>query len=143
MNELITTIGLWIEALPSAIGALLIFFVGWAVAKLLKSIVPALLKWLKFDVLSEKIGFDEFLRKGNARYTPSALIGVILYWIVILLVLARAAALLDSRVAESITSWLAGAIPMVLRYSHHCGNWHFCGQFLIEFCNDNYEKCRA
>ncbi|HOU06872.1 MAG TPA: hypothetical protein PLS88_05720, partial [Rectinema sp.] len=62
MNDIIIIIGQWIDNLPSGIGAILILLVGWAIAKLLKLLVPIVLAWLKFDVLSEKIGIKEFLR---------------------------------------------------------------------------------
>ncbi|HNX73477.1 MAG TPA: hypothetical protein PK759_03225 [Spirochaetales bacterium] len=114
MGEIITSVAQWFDSLPSVIRAVFVFLVGWGVAKLLKTIIPAFLVWLKFDVLAERIGFKEFLRKGDAQYVPSKLIGVILYWTVFLLTLARAAALLDSRVSASISLWLAGAIPTIL-----------------------------
>ncbi|MEN6399390.1 MAG: hypothetical protein ABFC74_03300 [Rectinema sp.] len=114
MGEIITSVAQWFDSLPSVIRAVSVFLVGWGVAKLLKTIIPAFLVWLKFDVLAERIGFKEFLRKGDAQYVPSKLIGVILYWTVFLLTLARAAALLDSRVSASISLWLAGAIPTIL-----------------------------
>ena len=114
MGEIITSVAQWFDSLPSVIRAVFVFLVGWGVAKLLKTIIPAFLVWLKFDVLAERIGLKEFLRKGDAQYVPSKLIGVILYWTVFLLTLARAAALLDSRVSASISLWLAGAIPTIL-----------------------------
>lgn len=114
MNEIINSVWNWIEALPSAIGAVLLLIVGWGVAKLLKIVVPALLVWLKFDVLAAKIGINEFLRKGHVQYAPSKLVGVFLYWVVMLVSLAAAASMLDKRAAESIWSWLFGAIPTIL-----------------------------
>lgn len=114
MNEIINSVWSWVETLPSGIGAAIILIVGWCVAKLLRIIVSKLLTWLKFDVLSEKIGASEFLRKGHVQYTPSKLVGVILYWIVMLVSLAAAASELDQRAAESIWSWLFSAIPTIL-----------------------------
>ncbi|GAB6277515.1 MAG: hypothetical protein SAMD01599839_20550 [Rectinema sp.] len=114
MNGIIDSVWQWIDDLPSAIGAALILIVGWGVAKILKIIVPKLLAWLKFDVLAGKVGVNEFLRKGHVQYAPSKLVGVFLYWIVMLFALAEAASALDQRAAESIRSWLLGAIPTIL-----------------------------
>lgn len=114
MNDIITNIWNWIGDLPSAIGAALILIVGWALAKLLKIVAPKLLVWMKFDVLAEKIGANEFLRKGHVRYAASKLVGVLLYWVVMLFTLAAAASALDPRAAESIWSWLFGSIPTML-----------------------------
>ena len=43
MNDIIIIIGQWIDNLPSGIGAILILLVGWAIAKLLKLLVPIVL----------------------------------------------------------------------------------------------------
>lgn len=114
MNEIIDSVWNWIGELPSAIGAVLILLVGWGIAKLLKIIVPKLLVWLKFDVLGGKIGINEFLRKGHVEYAPSKLVGVFLYWVVMLVSLAEAASMLDKSAAASIRSWLFGGIPTIL-----------------------------
>ncbi|HBE46580.1 MAG: hypothetical protein RDU47_04985 [Spirochaetia bacterium] len=114
MTEFVNNIWRWVSDLPSALGAPLILLVGWAIAKILKLIMPKILAVLKFDVLAGKIGVNEFLRKGHVQYAPSKLIGVFLYWVVMLLVLAMAASVLDQRAAESIWSWLFGAIPTIL-----------------------------
>lgn len=114
MNELFNTIWGWIQGLPSAISAALIFIIGWALARLFKIVIPKILARMKFDVLSEKIGVQEFLRKGKVRYAASKLVGVVLYWIVMLITLAEAASQLDPRAAESIWSWIFGSIPTIL-----------------------------
>jgi len=114
MNAIIDSVWNWIRELPSALGAVLILIMGWGVAKLLKIIVPKLLAWLKFDVLGTKVGVNEFLRKGHVQYAPSKLVGVFLYWVVMLLALAEAASVLDQHAAESIRSWLFGGIPTIL-----------------------------
>jgi hypothetical protein len=114
MNEIIDSVWNWIGELPSAIGAVLILLVGWGIAKLLKIIVPKLLVWLKFDVLGGKIGINEFLRKGHVEYAPSKLVGVFLYWVVMLVSLAEAASMLDKSAAASIRLWLFGGIPTIL-----------------------------
>jgi hypothetical protein len=132
MGEIMVSITQWFDSLPSGLRAILILLIGWGVAKLFKKITPPLLVWLKFDVLAKKIGFKEFLRKGNAQYSPSQLIGVLLYWTVLLLTLARAAALLDSRVSASISSWLAGAIPTILA----TGITALIGVFVVNFLSN-------
>lgn len=114
MSEIIQSVRNWVEELPSAIGAVLLLIVGWGIAKLLKAIVPKVLVWLKFDVLAGKIGVNEFLRKGHVQYAPSKLIGVFLYWAVMLISLAEAASMLDQNAAASIRSWLFGGIPTIL-----------------------------
>lgn len=104
----------FIMGLPSAVGAPLVLLAGWLVAKLLRGIVPKLLAALKFDTLNEKLHVTEFLRKGHVKQSPSLLVGMTLYWIVMLIVLAMAASVLDERAAASISGWLFGSVPVIL-----------------------------
>lgn len=67
--------------------AIVIFVIGWLVAKLIMAVVTKLLKAIKLDSIAEDIKIGEFLRKGSIKYTLSELLGVVLYWIIILGVL--------------------------------------------------------
>jgi hypothetical protein len=64
--------------LPVLLGALVILIVGWIVAKAIKRLVDWLLKLVRFDVLADKAGISEILRKGNldisAREVLSSLV---------------------------------------------------------------------
>ncbi|MFA5785247.1 MAG: hypothetical protein WC962_10250, partial [Phycisphaerae bacterium] len=51
VREMLTRI---MAYLPILLGALLILIVGWIVAKIIRSIVDALLKVIRFDMLADK-----------------------------------------------------------------------------------------
>jgi hypothetical protein len=55
--------------LPVLLGALLILIVGWIVAKIIRSIVDGVLKIVRFDVLADKAGISEVMRKGDLKIT--------------------------------------------------------------------------
>ncbi len=69
------------------ITALVIFVIGWLVAKLIMAVVTKILKAIKLDYVAEETKIAEFLRKGGIKYTLSELLGVVIYWIIILGVL--------------------------------------------------------
>ena len=69
------------------ITALVIFVIGWLVAKLIMAVITKILKAIKLDYVAEETKIAEFLRKGGIKYTLSELLGVAVYWIVILGVL--------------------------------------------------------
>ena len=69
------------------ITALVIFVIGWLVAKLIMAVLTKLLKAIKLDYVAEETKIAEFLRKGGIKYTLSELLGVTMYWIIILGVL--------------------------------------------------------
>lgn len=60
-----------------------ILFVGWICAVLVKKIIGKALKALGFDVVSEKVGLRRFLQKGGITRSPSYLIGLGFYWLII------------------------------------------------------------
>lgn len=110
------------EFLPAFLGAIIILVVGWLAGRILQRVLVQFLKLIRLDTLSEKLRISEFLRRGEIRYTLSELMGVFLYWLVVLafvlaalnaLGLTMAAGLLD-RVLNFVPSVLAGVIVLVL-----------------------------
>jgi len=73
--------------LPELIGAIIIFVVGWIIARLVKLGVEKLLKLVRFDKATEKTGVREFLKKGDIVKAPSEIIGSLVYWFVMILVI--------------------------------------------------------
>ena len=55
--------------IPILFGALVILIVGWIVAKLIRRAVDWLLKAVRFDVMADKAGISEVLRKGDLKIT--------------------------------------------------------------------------
>jgi len=102
------------DALPPVAGALLTFGLGWAFARLVKYLLPKLLVLLRFDRFSEKVGITGFLKKGKVRYAPSALASTLAFWFLMVLVLSRTIARLDSGAASSLSRWVGLALPMLL-----------------------------
>ena len=72
--------------LPELIGAIIIFVVGLIAAKFLKMAVVKLLKMARLDTAAEKTKLDEFLKKGGIVKTASEIVGVLVYWFVMILV---------------------------------------------------------
>ncbi len=64
--------------------SIVVLFIGWICAVLAKKIIGKLLKALGFDVVSEKVGIRRFLQKGGITRSPSYLIGLGFYWLIIL-----------------------------------------------------------
>ena len=72
-----------VEFGPKIALAMIIFLIGWICAVLLKKIISKFLKALGLDVLSEKAGLKNFFEKGGIKKKPSAIIGLLFYWIII------------------------------------------------------------
>lgn len=107
---------------PVLLGALVILLVGWIVARILQEVLVRALKTLRVDDLAEKAGFAAILRKGAIHETFSGLLGLFVYWLVLLAALVGAvnalgmtatAELLD-RVLLYIPNVVAGIIILIL-----------------------------
>lgn len=111
MNELIVNAGSIWSSLPSALRAVVLLCGGWVAANLLKHAMTAFLTLVRFDRMGEKTGFSEFLRKGNTRYTPSRLVGVLVYWITLLAAFMEILRILDPEVHSAFSAQIAKALP--------------------------------
>ena len=59
---------------PQLIAALVLLFVGWLFANLIRTGVMKLLDVLKFDTLAEKTGIEAFLKQGNLDVSLSRIL---------------------------------------------------------------------
>lgn len=99
---------------PAIAGAIVILVVGWLIAKLVEAVIVRVLKAIRLDVASDKAGVSNVLAHGEIRRSLSELIGVIVYWIVILVVIATALGTLNLTVAADLVSRLIEYVPNIL-----------------------------
>jgi len=69
---------------------------------------------VKLDVASEKAGIEKILAQGEVKMTLSGIIAAIIYWCVILIVIATALSALNLNVAAELITKLAEYIPNIL-----------------------------
>ena len=72
------------EFLPKLIGAIIILIIGWFIAKFFAFIIIKGLKVVNFNVVTEKAGIDGFLKRGGLRKGTIDILGLLVYWLVIL-----------------------------------------------------------
>ena len=100
--------------LPSLLGALLILLVGLVVAKTIESIVVKVLQTIRLDSLSDRILLADVLNKGGIKGKLSELIGVIVYWLIILVVMIAALNAVQLTVAAQLLEQVVTFLPNVL-----------------------------
>lgn len=71
---------------PKLLAALILLFIGWLLARLLRSGLQRLLKAFDFDHLAQKSGLEALANSGGVALSLSGLIGGLVYWLVILVV---------------------------------------------------------
>ena len=100
--------------IPAIAGAIVILIVGWLIAKLVEAVIVRVLKAVRLDVASDKAGVSNILAQGEIKLTISELIGAVIYWIVILVVIATALGTLNLTVAAEMVSKLVDYVPNIL-----------------------------
>ena len=93
---------------------LVILLIGWLVAKLIRLLVTKLLKSIKVDDLSERIELDDLLSKGGIPYTLSELIGIVFYWLTLLITFVMAINAIGLTIANDLLNRLVLYIPNII-----------------------------
>lgn len=80
--------------LPSLIGAIVVFVVGWFVALAIGKLVSEILSRLKFNVLFEKTDWQRAFQKAKLTVNPAEFLGAIVKWILVIVFLLAAVEIL-------------------------------------------------
>lgn len=114
-------VGLWegtlvslVTWLPNLLGALALLLIGWLVARLVQFVIGGLLRRLRLDVLTERVGIARLLSNAGLEPSVSYLLARLAYWLVLFVfVLAAAESLGLIGVAEMLNQ-LVAYLPNVL-----------------------------
>jgi hypothetical protein len=90
MASISQALAIFLAAIPKLIGFVLILIVGWIVASLVARLVAGLLRTVRFDELSERSGFAEFVRGMGVQTDSSGFLALVAKWFVRLLALVVA-----------------------------------------------------
>lgn len=91
-----------------------ILIIGWVVAKFIKALVIRILRVLKLDVLSERIELDALLAKGGIGYSFSELVGVVFYWLTLLVAVMIAVNAIGLTVAADLLNTIVLYVPNIV-----------------------------
>ena len=93
---------------------IVILIIGWSISKLIRTLITKGLKMAKFDDLSEKIGLADLLGKGGIAYSLSDLVGVIFYWLALLVTFMVAINSVGLTIAADLLNKVVLYIPNVI-----------------------------
>ena len=100
--------------LPTLLGALLLLLIGWLLAKAIEGVVVRILKTVTLDKLADQIQLSTVLSKGGIKYKLSELIGVIVYWLIMLAVVMIVFNALQLTVAAELFQSVVAFLPNVI-----------------------------
>lgn len=103
--------------IPSIIGAIVVFVIGWFIAVGIAKLVTEILRRAKFNQLFERTGWREALEKAELKVDPSGFIGAIFKWIFVIVFLLAAVEILGfvqfAAFLESVVNWLPNLVVAV------------------------------
>jgi hypothetical protein len=99
---------------PTLVAALLLLLVGWLIAKAVEGVVVRILKTVTLDKLADQIQLSAVLSKGGIRHKFSELIGVIVYWLIMLAVVMIVFNALQLTVAAELFQRVVTFLPNVI-----------------------------
>ena len=99
------------NGLPSLIRAAMVLGIGWFLAHGLRILVSRGLSLLHFERVSSRLGLTEFLRKGGTSYSSVQLVGVLVYWGILVATFLALAKILDMGISNAIMAHLRNALP--------------------------------
>lgn len=70
--------------LPKLALAIGVLIVGWLLAKFARFAITKALRAINFNVLTERAGLDGFLNQGGIETDTTEILGLLIYWLVIL-----------------------------------------------------------
>ena len=99
---------------PALLSVLIILILGWVIAMAVEKVIVRFLKLARLDAISEKAGIANILLKGDIHRTLSELIGVLVYWMLMLVVILAAVNILNLNVAAELLNSVILYIPSVI-----------------------------
>ncbi len=99
---------------PKLIAALILLFIGWVIAKLVRAGMTQVLKLVHFDVLAEKSGIEAFLREGNLNISLGRVLSEVVYWLVLMIVVVTVSNSLGLHMVADLFNKVVLYIPNII-----------------------------
>jgi len=93
---------------------LIILIVGWLISKLIRAVVTRGLRAIKLDEISDRIELEALLERGGISYSLSELIGIICYWLALLVTFMVAINSIGLTIAADLLNKVVLYIPNVI-----------------------------
>jgi hypothetical protein len=97
---------------PKLVAFLVIFVIGWFVAKILSKVVHRLLDKVGFDRVVERGGMKQMLERG--KYDASELIAKVVYYAILLIALEMAFGVFGANPISTILTSIVGWLPKLI-----------------------------
>lgn len=108
------TIGAVVMWLPNLLGSLALLLIGWLVARMAQFIIGGLLRRLRLDSLTERVGISRILSNAGMDPSVSSLLARLTYWLILFVFVLAAVESLGLIGFADTLNQLVGYLPNVL-----------------------------
>lgn len=102
------------DFVPTLLLSFAILIVGYFLAHAVEKVLNKFLKMLEFDAVADKMGIGHILRKGGVKHKPSELIGLLTYWVLMIMVLIMSVKTFGLTAVAGLLDTVLGFIPSVI-----------------------------
>lgn len=113
MDSLTQAFTVLMSYIPQIIGALIVFIIGYIIAKLVRRGITALLQKLRFDQRMQDVG-NPYVQRFSPGGSPSALVATIVYALIMVFVLVATVAVLNIPAVTQFMNLIMSYIPNVI-----------------------------
>jgi len=111
--------------IPSVVGAVIVFAIGLILAYWAKRLTVEFLKIVKAEILSKRLGIDDFLNKVEIKRGLIDLLGILVEWLIIIVFFLSAVDILGLNVVSVVLTRILSYIPNILAASLILGAGYF------------------
>jgi uncharacterized oligopeptide transporter (OPT) family protein len=105
---------LFSQTLPALIGALVILFAGYLLAKVLERLVERALRRIRLNSMLERGGVIQAVERSGTHLNPTRVLANLIFWLVMFAVILLAANALGLDSLANVVSTLVSYIPSVI-----------------------------
>jgi hypothetical protein len=102
------------QLVPSLLGALVILFAGYLLAKVLEKLAERLLRRIRLNYLLERGGVTQAVERSGTHVNPTRVIANLVFWLAMFTVILLAANALGLQSLANVVSTLVSYIPSVI-----------------------------
>ncbi len=102
------------QFLVSMLWVIILLIIGWMISKAIQGLTVKLLNAIKIDEISKRIELENLLAKGGIKYSFTELVGVILYWMGMLVTIMVAMNAAGLTIAADLLNKVVLYIPNII-----------------------------
>ncbi len=104
----------FLSFIPSIVGALVVFLLGWMVSVAIGAVVSDILKRLKFNDALERGGWKKAMEKADLKVDPAGFIGGIVKWMLVIVFMMASVEILGLSQFAIFLQDVLGYLPNVV-----------------------------